>query len=151
MYCANFACGNRPMPPATAYDHYSWTDPDTFVRIRSFACLCVPVRDLQRSIGFYSELFAMRLVAGGARSGKAVLSREGRVRLTLYWHGASSAPPVTRIAAKVASLEATRETVWDLGISTLGAFVHPRDAGIRPVRDSFVIADPDGHPIRFIE
>jgi catechol 2,3-dioxygenase-like lactoylglutathione lyase family enzyme len=109
------------------------------------------VRDLQRSSGFYSELFAMRVVAGGAHPGRVVLSREGRVRLALYLHAATSMPPVARIAAKVESLEAAREMVWDLGIATLADFAHPGSVESRPNRNSFVIADPDGHEIRFSE
>lgn len=152
MYCANHGiCEHRLMSPATAHDNYSWADPETFVRIRAFDCLCVPVRDLQRSIGFYSELFAMRVVAGGAQSGRVVLSREGRVRLALYQHAATSSLPAIRIAAKVDSLEAAREMIWDLGIPTLGDYVHPQDAKSMRDRDAFVIADPDGHEIRFIE
>lgn len=134
------------MSAAMACDNRSWPDHDVFVSVVAFEGLCVPVRDLLRAIDFYAELFAMRVVAGGIDAGRVVLSRAGRTRIALYRHRSPRAVPVTRITATVESLEKARETVWDLGITTL------RDiGGARTSESSFVIADPDGHEIHFIE
>jgi len=137
------------MPPAMAYDNRAWRGRDTFVSAVAFDCLCIPVSDLQRAIGFYSGLFAMRLVAGGADTGRVVLSRGGRVRLALYAHGGASRMPFTRVSATVESLESAREMVWDLGITPLRDFVDGDGRGWDD--ESFVIADPNGHEIHFIE
>lgn len=139
------------MPPAMAYDNQAWPGHDAFVGVVAFDCLCIPVSDLQRATEFYSGLFAMRVVAGGVDKGRVVLSRGGRVRLALYAHDAASAMPPTRVSATVESLEAARETVWDLGITTLRDFVDPDGSGRARDDDSFVIADPDGHEVHFME
>ena len=136
------------MPPMTARRKDAWPEHDTFVRVVAFDCLCVPASDLQRSISFYAALFAMRVVAGDAGAGRAVLSRGGRVRLALYAHRRGPEMPVTRIAARVESLEAARDMVWDLGIATLQ---EPGDGWPSGGTNSFAIADPDGHEIRFFE
>lgn len=152
MYCSyNRNCRNPVMPPAMAYDNQSWPGRDAFVSVVAFDCLCVPVSDLQRAIDFYSGLFAMRVVAGGAGAGRVVLSRGGRVRLALYAHDPVSGMPFTRLSATVESLETAREMVWDLGITTLRNFVDPDASGRARDDDSFAIADPDGHEIHFIE
>lgn len=139
------------MPPAIAYDDPAWPERDVFVSVVAFDCLCIPVSDLRRAIEFYSGLFAMRVVAGAAEAGRAVLSREGRVRLALYVHAADSAMPFTRVSAAVESLEATREVVWDVGLRTLRDLVDADGAGLGQDEDSFAIADPDGHEIRFLQ
>lgn len=139
------------MPPAMACDDRTWPGRDTFVSVVGFDCLCIPVTDLQRAIGFYSGLFAMRVVAGGADAGRVVLSRGGRVRLALYAHSGATGTPFTHVVATVESLESAREMVWDLGIATLRDFVDPDGSDRTRDDDSFVIADPDGHEIRFIE
>lgn len=131
------------MPPAMAYDKQTWPAHDTFISVVAFDCLCVPAQDLRRSIAFYSDLFAMRAVSGGADARRVVLSRDGRVRLALYAHRSAAAIPSTRITASVESLEAARDMVWNLGIETV------RELG--DDGSSFAIADPDGHEIRFIE
>jgi len=139
------------MPPAMAYDNQTWPGRDAFVSVVAFDCLCVPVGDLQRAVEFYSGLFAMRVVAGGVDAGRVVLSRGGRVRLALYTHGGTTGMPFTRVSATVESLEAAREVVWNLGITTLRDFVDPDGSGRERDDDSFAIADPDGHEIHFID
>ena len=139
------------MPPAMAYDNQAWPGHDAFVGVVAFDCLCIPVSDLQRATEFYSGLFAMRVVAGGPDKGRVVLSRGGRVRLALYAHDTASAMPGARVSATVESLESAREMVWDLGIPTLRDFVEPDGSGRTRSGYSFVIADPNGHEIHFIE
>lgn len=137
--------GKRNMPRAMAYDTDSWPGYDTFIGVVAFDCLCLPVADLPASIDFYGDLFAMRIVAGGAAAGRVVLSRGGRVRLALYAYGGAGPVPFVRIAASVESLEAARDTAWNLGIAAV------RELGDDADDDSFAIADPDGHEIGFVE
>jgi catechol 2,3-dioxygenase-like lactoylglutathione lyase family enzyme len=152
MYCPHYGkFRSLAMPPALAYDNRAWPGREAFVSVVAFDCLYLPVSDLQRGIEFYSGLFAMRVIAGGADTGRVVLSRGGRVRLALYAHGADSAIPFTRASATVESLESAREVVWDLGIRTIRDFVDRHGPGRGREGDSFVIADPDGHEIHFIE
>lgn len=152
MYCSHYGkFRNLVMPPAMAHDNHTWSGRDTFVSPVALDCLCIPVSNLPRATEFYSGLFAMRVVAGGMDNGRVVLSRGGRVRLALYVQGAASAMAPTRISATVESLESAREMVWDLGITTLRDFVEPDKSGRTRDGDSFVIADPDGHEIHFIE
>lgn len=150
MLCLNGRiCGKAVMPPAMAHEDQSWPDDDGFVSVVAFDCLGIPVSDIRYSMSFYSELFALRLVAGSAEAGRVVLSRGGRTRLALYTSSGDSGVIATSVAALVESLDAAREVVWNNGITTMhGASGADRPNGGEP---TFAIADPDGHVISFTE
>lgn len=135
------------MPPALARDNPAWPDDDDFVGVVAFDCLSIPVSDLSRSIAFYAELFAMRLVAGGD-TGRAILGRGGPIRLALLAREAPASVPPMRITAVVDSLDAARGVVWNSGLATLN---DPDAAAAAECDAAFAIEDPDGHRIRFVE
>jgi catechol 2,3-dioxygenase-like lactoylglutathione lyase family enzyme len=139
------------MDIAMATEDQSWPDEEGFVEVAALDCVSIGVADLGRAADFYVRLFAFCRLRDDRRAGDArvILGRGGRPSLVLVEDRMTA--DATRLIGTVASLERAREVVWDLGISVIRDIDEPAATDALRAGRSFVIRDPDGNEVEFID
>lgn len=116
----------------------------------------IPVRDLGRSIRFYSRVFGFRASAEAKPAPRrtAKLAAPGDARIALHECAEASSRPVPihrRWGFLVDDLDRAREALWDLGVKVADDGGSPDQIRRWPNGRSLRVRDPDGNEIELIE
>jgi catechol 2,3-dioxygenase-like lactoylglutathione lyase family enzyme len=113
----------------------------------------VIVRDLARSVDFYTRVFGFRLAEQAeGPCASALMTGSGNARLTLHEHCDKMVSLTHRHWGFVVNdLESVRDTVWDLGVKVAKDNGEPDQIHRGPGGHSLYIQDPDGNEIELIE
>ena len=141
-------------PPA-GWDRPSLDDSTPWVQVACVDYVAIPVRDLERSINFYTRVFGFRVVEDGRLDPEPYMLLHARGGPYLALHALPDRPPAggTRIRCSfvVADLDRVRESLWNLGVPTADGSVEPRHVHRWRTTRSLLIDDPDGHRIELVE
>ena len=131
-------------------------DESEHIGVVSVDYVSIAARKLQRSINFYTRLFAFRIVEDARERHRpyVLMTAGGSVYLAIHEYYEATVPtvrPLTRWSFIVGDLDRVRETFWNLGVVPADGSDEPRR--IHPWRNdrSLLIRDPDGHEIELVE
>jgi catechol 2,3-dioxygenase-like lactoylglutathione lyase family enzyme len=116
----------------------------------------IPVRDLDRSVAFYSRVFGFRVVRWGRTEPRrsATLTGPGDALLAIHESDDSAVRPAPVNGGwgfLVDELDRVREAVWDLGVKVADDNGEPDHIHRWSNGRSLRVRDPDGNEIELIE
>jgi catechol 2,3-dioxygenase-like lactoylglutathione lyase family enzyme len=132
------------------------SSPALRLAVSEIAGVTIPVRQLERSIAFYSRVFGLAVSrsAGPLSRRVATLAGPGEALVALreQHNGASGPLPLQgRWGFLVDDLDRARETAWDLGVKVAEDNGEPDHIRRWANGRSLSVRDPDGNAIELIE
>lgn len=121
--------------------------------VREIAGVTIPVRDLDRSLQFYSRVFGLAAVKSGPRR-SAVLAGPGDAVIAVHeqHNGANGSLPLRqRWGFLVDDLDRVREAAWDLGVKVADDNGEPDHIRRWSNGRTLSVHDPDGNAIDLVE
>ncbi len=132
----------------------AWSTPATSDRVPLDGDLPhVSVRDLPRSLRFYSRVFGFQAERVSGSLDTAMLATATRVRLMLHQGDTprGSRPPLQHWGFVVSDLDRARELAWDLGVKAARDSGDPDHIYRWSDRRALYVHDPDENEIELVE